>query len=266
MTQSPDAAAHELLIETSGRIRVLTLNRPERRNALSAALRNALSEALLSADEDDSVRVVVLTGTGEQAFCAGADLKEMRAGDDSQQKFRPPMGQVERSVFEVALETKKPVIAALNGSAIAGGFELALACDLRITHPDAQFGLPEAKIGMGANFSSVMLPRLIAPCIALEMLMTGDTISAEQAYRYGLLNRIVPRGQVLPESLALANRIADNAPLSVRRMKATAWRGLDMPVATALRLDLGPNPYLSEDRKEGIKARLEKRKPVWQGR
>ena len=266
MTQNPDAAAHELLIETRGRIRVLTLNRPERRNALSASLRNALSEALLSADEDDGVRVVVLTGAGERAFCAGADLKEMREGDDSQQTFRPPMGQVERSVFEVALETKKPVIAALNGSAVAGGFELALACDLRITHPDAQFGLPEAKIGMGANFSSVMLPRLIAPCIALEMLMTGDTISAEQAFGYGLLNRIVPRGQVLPESLALANRIADNAPLSVRRMKATAWRGLDLPVAAALRLDLGPNPYLSEDRKEGIKARLEKRKPVWQGR
>jgi len=266
VTQSPDDAAQELLIETDGHVRLLTLNRPERRNALSAGLRNALSEALLSADEDDGVRVVVLTGTGEQAFCAGADLKEMRAGDDNQQTFRPPMGQVERSVFEVALETKKPVIAALNGSAIAGGFELALACDLRITHPDALFGLPEAKIGMGANFSSVMLPRLIAPCIALEMLMTGDTIGAEQAYRYGLLNRIVPRGQVLPESLDLANRIADNAPLSVRRMKATAWRGLDMPVATALRLDLGPNPYLSEDRKEGIKARLEKRKPVWQGR
>jgi enoyl-CoA hydratase len=266
VTQGPTAAAHELLIETGGQVRVLTLNRPERRNALSAALRNALSEALLSADEDDSIRVVVLTGAGERAFCAGVDLKEMRAGDDSQQKFRPPMGQVERSVFEVALETKKPVIAALNGSAVAGGFELALACDLRITHPDAQFGLPEAKIGMGANFSSVVLPRLIAPCIALEMLMTGDNISAEQAYRYGLLNRIVPRGQVLQESLAMANRIADNAPLSVRRMKATAWRGMDMPVATALRLDLGPSPYLSEDRKEGIKARLEKRKPVWQGR
>jgi enoyl-CoA hydratase len=266
VTQSPGAAAHELLIETSGHVRVLTLNRPERRNALSALLRNALSEALLSADEDDSVRIVVLTGAGEQAFCAGADLKEMRADDDNQRRFRSPMGQVERSVFEVALETKKPVIAALNGSAIAGGFELALACDLRITHPDARFGLPEAKIGMGANFSSVVLPRLIAPCIALEMLMTGDTISAEQAYRYGLLNRIVPRGQVLQESLAMANRIADNAPLSVRRMKATVWRGMDMPVAAALRLELGPSPYLSEDRKEGIKARLEKRKPVWQGR
>jgi enoyl-CoA hydratase len=266
VTQAQEAAAQELLVETNGHVRLLTLNRPERRNALSASLRNALSEALLSADEDDRVRVVILAGTGDQAFCSGADLKEMREGDDSQQTFRPPMGQVERSVFEVALETKKPVIAALNGSAVAGGFELALACDLRITHPDAQFGLPEAKVGMGANFSSVVLPRLIAPCIALEMLMTGDTISAEQAYRYGLLNRIVPRGQVLQESLAMANKIADNAPLSVRRMKAMVWRGMDMPVASALRLDLGPSPYLSEDRKEGIKARLEKRKPVWQGR
>jgi enoyl-CoA hydratase len=258
------AAGQELLIETDGHVRILTLNRPARRNALSASLRNALSEAFLRADEDD-VRVVILTGAGD-VFCAGADLKEMREGDDKRETFRPPMGQVERSVFEVALETKKPVVAALNGSAIAGGFELSLACDLRITHPDAQFGLPEAKIGMGANFSSVLLPRLTAPCIALEMLMTGELISAEQAHRYGLLNRVVPRGDVMRESLALANKIAENAPLSVRRMKATAWRGMDMPVATALRLDLGPSPYLSEDRKEGIKARLEKRKPVWQGR
>ena len=265
MAQGSDAA-RELLIETKGHIRLLTLNRPERSNALSASLRNALAEALLSADEDDGVRVIVLTGAGDRTFCAGMDLKDMRAGDEQQQKYRPPMGQVERNVFEVALETKKPLIAALNGTAVAGGFELSLACDLRITHAEAQFGLPEAKIGMGANFSSVLLPRLIAPCIALEMLMTGDTITAEQAYGYGLINRIVPCGQVLPESLAMANRIAENAPLSVRRMKATAWRGMDMPVATALRLDLGPNPYLSEDRKEGIKARLEKRKPVWQGR
>jgi enoyl-CoA hydratase len=266
VSQGAEGPGPELLIETNGHVRLLTLNRPERRNALSASLRLALIEALLSADEDTGVRVVVLTGAGDQAFCAGMDIKDMHAGDEQQQTYRPPMGLVERSVFEVALETKKPTIAALNGSAVAGGFELALACDLRITHPDAQFGLPEAKIGMGANFSSVLLPRLIAPCIALEMLMTGDYISAEQAHGYGLLNRVVPRREVLSESLAMANKIAENAPLSVRRMKATAWRGMDMPVATALRLDLGPNPYLSEDRKEGIKARLEKRKPVWQGR
>lgn len=267
MTQPQDAPAQDLLISDHGHVRLLTLNRPERRNALSTPLKAAMAEALLSAEEDDAVRVIVLTGAGPHAFCAGADLKDMRQRDEtSSQKFRSPMGQVERSIFEVVLEMKKPTIAALNGSAVAGGFELALACDLRIAHPETQFGLPEAKIGMGANFGSVVLPRRMSPTLAVEMLLTGDYISADLAFQYGLLNRLVPREQVLPESLALATKIADNAPLSVRRMKATAWRGMEQPIAAALRLDLGPNPYLSEDRKEGIKARLEKRKPVWQGR
>lgn len=266
MTQTLEAPAEELLVSNHDHVLLLTLNRPERRNALSAGLKAAMAEALLSAEEDNNVRAIVLTGAGPHAFCAGADLKDMRQRDDNNKKFRSPMGQVERSIFEVVLEMKKPTIAALNGSAVAGGFELALACDLRIAHAEAQFGLPEAKIGMGANFGSVVLPRRMSPTLALEMLLTGDYISAEQAFQYGLLNRLVPREQVLPESLALAAKIADNAPLSVRRMKATAWRGMELPVAAALRLDLGPNPYLSEDRKEGIKARLEKRKPVWQGR
>ncbi len=264
--QAPDVSAPELLVSHHDHVLLLTLNRPERRNALSASLKAAMAEALLSAEEDDGVRVIVLTGAGPHAFCAGADLKDMRQRDDSNKKFRSPMGQVERSIFEVVLEMKKPTIAALNGSAVAGGFELALACDLRIAHAEAQFGLPEAKIGMGANFGSVVLPRRMSPTLALEMLLTGDYISAEQAFQHGLLNRLVSREQVLPGSLTLAAKIADNAPLSVRRMKATAWRGMELPVAAALRLDLGPNPYLSEDRKEGIKARLEKRKPVWQGR
>jgi len=256
----------ELLIATEGYVRILTLNRPERRNAISNSLRDALSEALLSADEDDTIRVVVLTGTGTQAFCAGVDIKDMREGDDAKKTFRPPMGHVQRTVFEVCLEMKKPTVAALNGSAVAGGFELALACDMRITHPTAQFGLPEAKIGMGANFASVLLPRRMSPTMAVELLLTGDYISADDALRFGLLNRVVPSERVLPESLALAQKIADNAPLSVRRMKAMVSRGLDLPVAAALRLEPGPSPYLSEDRKEGIRARLEKRKPVWQGR
>jgi enoyl-CoA hydratase len=261
-----ESAAGELLIATEGHVRLLTLNRPDRRNAISASLRDALSEALLSADEDDAVRAVVLTGSGPHAFCAGADLKNMRQGDDARKTFRSPMGNVQRTVFEVCLEMKKPTIAALNGSAVAGGFELALACDLRIAHPEAQFGLPEAKIGMGANFGSVLLPRRMSPTMALELLMTGDYIDGKQAFEYGLLNRLVARDQVLPESMALAARIADNAPLSVRRMKAMVLRGLDLAVAAALRLEPGPSPYLSEDRKEGIKARLEKRKPVWRGR
>ena len=160
-------------MEDLGHVRLLTLNRPERRNALSRALIAALSEALMDADETDEVRVVVLTGTGDRAFCAGADLKDMRAQDDAGSRFRSPMAKVERSVFEIVAEMKKPTVAAINGSAVAGGFELALACDLRIAHPDSEFGLPEAKIGMGANFGSVTLARRMPLCHALELLFTG---------------------------------------------------------------------------------------------
>jgi enoyl-CoA hydratase len=253
----------ELVITTDGHVRLLRLNRPDRRNAMTRSLMVAISAAVLDADEDEGVRVIVLTGTGDAAFCAGADLKEMSGNDASGTRFRSPMSRIDRSVFEVVLEAKKPTIAALNGSAVAGGFELSLACDLRISHAAAQFGLPETKIGMGANFGSVLLPRRIAPGLALEMLYTGDYIDAAEAYRLGLLNRVVKREDVLPQSLALAHKIAANAPISVRRVKAVALRGMDMPVALALRQDPGANPYLSEDRKEGIRARLEKRKPIW---
>ena len=256
-------AEPELVVTTDGHVRLLRLNRPDRRNAMTRSLMAAISAAVLDADEDPDVRVIVLTGTGDAAFCAGADLKEMSGNDASGTRYRAPMSRVDRSVFEVVLEAKKPTIAALNGSAVAGGFELSLACDLRISHAAAQFGLPETKIGMGANFGSVLLPRRIAPGLALEILYTGDYIDAAEAYRLGLLNRVVGRDEVLPHCLALAHKIAANAPISVRRVKAVALRGMDMPVAMALRQDPGMNPYLSEDRKEGIRARLEKRKPVW---
>lgn len=256
----------ELLISQDGFVRTLQLNRPDRRNALSERLKAALISEILSADEDDAVRALILTGTGEQAFCAGADLKDMREGDQEGRKFRSPMSRVERNLFEVALEFKKPLIAALNGSAVAGGFELALACDLRVSHPKAQFGLPETKIGMGANFGSVVLPRLIPPAKALEMLMTGQYIEADEALRLGLLNKVVEPSSVLGVSMTLAQQIAQNAPISVRRVKAVAMKGLSMPISEALRQDPGLNPYLSEDRQEGIQARLEKRAPVWKNR
>lgn len=255
----------ELLISNFGHVRVLTLNRPERKNALSDTLKQSIIEAMLDAEEENSVRVIVLTGTGD-VFCSGADLKNMRSNDDQGIRFRTPMNRPERNVYEVVLESKKPVIAALNGSAVAGGFELSLACDLRVSHPAAKFGLPETKIGMGANFGSVLLPRLISPTLALEMLMTGEYISADQAFQRGLLNRLTSQDQVLEESMKLAQQIAKNAPISVRRVKAVALKGLDMSIPAALRQDPGMNPYLSEDRKEGIKARLEKREPVWQNK
>ena len=252
-----------LIVETRGHVRLLTLDRPERRNALSSPLQADLIEELLACAEDGDVRAVVLTGNGP-AFCAGFDLKEIRERDRRGEHFRPPMNRPTRSLFEVVTETPVPIVAALQGAAVAGGFELALACDLRVAAPGIKLGLPEATIGMGANFGSVVLPKRIPMGIAMEMLLTGDYVTSEDAERWGLVNRLTD--DVLPTALQLAERIAANAPISVRRMKETAVKGLELPLWQALRLDVGPNPYLSEDRREGIAAYLEKRPPNWSGR
>ena len=254
-----------LIVESRGHVRVLTLDRPERRNALSSPLQADLLEELLACAEDAEVRAIVLTGNGP-AFCAGFDLKEIRERDQRGEHFRPPMNRPTRSLFEVVTETPVPIVAALQGAAVAGGFELALACDLRVAAPGIKLGLPEATIGMGANFGSVVLPRRLPSGLAMELLFTGDNLTSEDAERWGLVNRLVERDDVLPTALRLAERIAANAPISVRRMKETAVKGLELPLWQALRLDVGPNPYLSEDRKEGIAAYLEKRPPRWTGR
>src|SRR3954471_9857164 len=251
-----------LIVEDRGHLRVLTLDRPERRNALSTALQADLVDQFVGC-ADDGARAVVLTGNGP-AFCAGFDLKEIREADRRGERFRPPMNRPVRNLFEVVTETPVPVIAALNGAAVAGGFELALACDLRVAAPGIPMGLPEATIGMGANFASVVLPKRIPMGIALELLYTGRYVTSEDAERWGLVNRIAD--DPLAAALELAETIAANAPISVRRMKETAVKGLELPLWQALRLDVGPNPYLSEDRKDGIAAYLEKRPPRWTGR
>jgi enoyl-CoA hydratase len=254
-----------LVVENRGSVRVLTLDRPERRNALPTPLQADLVEQFLDCTENPDVRAVVLTGKGP-AFCAGFDLKEIRELDERGERFRAPMKRPARSLFEVVTETWVPTIAALNGSTVAGGFELALACDIRLAAPGIAMGLPEAKIGMGANFGSVVLPRRLPSGLAMELLFTGDTLTSEDAERWGLVNRVVPADRLLDEALDLAERIAANAPVSIRRMKETAVKTADLPLWQALRLDVGPDPYTSEDRREGIAARLEKRAPRWEGR
>ncbi len=251
----------EVLRSRDGHVEVLTINRPEARNAINLATAQALSQALDECAADDEVWVVVLTASGDKAFSAGMDLKAFAQGEF------PATDQGFAGITQRFFP--KPLLCAANGSAFAGGFEIVLSCDLVVAAEHAVFGIPEVSRGLVAGAGGLIrLPRRLARAVALEMALTGDALSAARAYELGLVNRVVPVDEVLPTAVALAQRICANAPLAVRVSKKLMLDAMQVDEVSgwALNDEAFFTIAASADALEGAVAFAEKRPPVWQGR
>jgi len=253
--------AEAVLYDNDGPVTWITINRPEARNALNQAVRDGLWQGLRRFAADESSAVLVLTGAGDEAFCAGADLKEM-----AELKLEVPPPDF-APYLNRNIQIAKPVIAAVNGAALAGGFLLAQMCDLCVAAEHARFAITEARWGRGAPWAAP-LPWLIPPRVALELLMTAEPIDARRALEIGLVNRVVPAASLREATRAMALRIAGNAPLSVRASKAMVYAAAERGWAAGLEEGdrLFEPVYLSQDAQEGPRAFREKRAPKWTGR
>ena len=261
-----------IIYEKKGKVAYVTLNRPEVLNAVNFATWDELTEAWTDIRDDPDVWVAVVTGAGDKAFSAGQDLKEL-----GQTFFfaenKPPMSQLSDTLRDrlqpVRMQIWKPFIAAINGIATGAGMELALSCDLRIAADTATLGLAETKRSLipGAG-GTQRIPRLAPFCKALEILMTGDFIDAEEACRLGIINKVVPKADLMAEAEKMANALCDNGPLAVRAVKEAAYRGIEMSLQEGMELEraLAVKVMSSEDTQEGVNAFVQKRKPEYKAK
>ena len=265
-----------VLYEKRDGVAVVTMNRPEFRNAINPEMLCRLADAWQDVNDDPDVRVAILTGTGDKAFCAGADLDKLVR---MMQGLRPPETEYDErlkndySIIYKGLlrnyQVDKPIIAAVRGFCVAGGTEILSCTDIRVAGDDARFGLAEVKwslFPMGG--STVRLPRQISYCNAMEILLTGEQLSAERALQMGLINKVVLPDEVMPEAWRYADILRSNGPLAVQAVKRSVLAGLGLPPEQALEkeMEIGIPVSMSEDCKEGTKAFKEKRKPVFKGR
>jgi enoyl-CoA hydratase len=247
--------------EMRGPVALITINRPESRNAINAEVRAGLTAAWQRFEADDAARVAILTGAGDKAFCAGMDLKEASAMGLKV----PPRGFI--PTLGDALQVSKPTIAAVNGLAVAGGWLFAQMCDLCVAAEHATFAITEARVGRGTPWAAPLI-HMLPQRIMMELLLTGEPMSARRLCELGYVNQVVPGQQLLPRSLELAQRIAANAPLTVRACRALVYAATESGRSEALRAGdrLFEPVYLSEDAQEGPRAFAEKRAPVWKGK
>lgn len=270
MSEAETTQSQAVLVERKGHVMVVTLNRPDARNAINRDVWVGVGSALAEAESDVEVRAVIVTGAGDQSFCAGADLKALSRGESIAPEDPEQIAWGFAGIVSHAIS--KPLIAAVNGTALGGGTEIALACDLVVAAEGAKFGLPEVKRGIlagaGGAFRLVQqLPRKIG----MEMLLTGDPIDAARALDLGLVNAVVPAGELLDAAMKLADRIVVNAPLSVQASKRIALGiaegkiAADEPGWSATRRE-SRTVMRSEDAREGPRAFAEKRAPEWKGR